>query len=868
LHLLLVALCYFICLQINRLIFSYSRAHAVKTVVLGAPIFRNFDINQVFQFYYCELVAVPLAAWVLYVQLGSLLGWKASAPQTAPVDPGNPSVLGDAGRLAVVGAFLSRFFPPVEGHFWAGVVVCAGTYAVAVAALSWVLGRCTRRSARDWRATLNVLALPFTVLALASLSARASAVLDGQVVAVPWLPVGLGAFAFWVLWMVCVCALWSKRLPLVGSALRAREKSLLLSVGCSLFLFLPTVAGAPIVADLFHLGESIVPPTILLNGGVPWRDFLFVHGLMEDVVRALPGMLHWGGIWGASNGQTVWLLPVGMATLGLLYQRLIRGNTAALLLVLLLVLAPLKQVGFALHQRFLLVPLTLFACVSFYTRPSIWRAAVFACLSVLALFTTAETFFFALAFAATTIIADIQAKQMRRTLLYGGFSIAFVLIGFGILASQGALGAFLDFHLNTASGHRFSGGLPIPALEATFFLLNLLCVAAAILYGLACWRRKQALTPEELAVGAVAIFAIVYYQKFLSRADVPHFMIYWVPVTPLLYYCLARVLNTLDAAYPAAIRRRVSHPLSIALLLVVLGLRWPQITGALSTVDARPVLQTNDIDPELGPFQSGPGIRESTEEVRAFFASRKYDGPLFDFANQPLLFHYLLGLPPATRFPYVSLAIHPYLQTQLVRELEAARPRFAIYAKGPHNPMLGSWDDVHNMVRHYQVSRQVLDNYVPVAWVAEHLVMERSDLAKTHLPGSTYRSLSPCEWGSILANWSEPYTTPPPGAAVRTTQASGGWRTEIDIPQNLRGRGATLDLFVDESQPGRVTIQTPGGGIGWKMHEAKKRRYRMLLGSCPQWHSVDSPTFVLQHASPMRVESVRWIAEPVKGFEH
>jgi hypothetical protein len=869
-HLLLVALCYFICLQLNRLFFSFLAPGKVYSVVLGYPLFRDFDINHLFNFYYAELVGVPLATWVLYVQLGSLLGWRPS-PTRVGRGQGVQSlaVLGDAARLAAVGFFFSRLFPASPLGFWKAALLAAGTYSVGVAAAAWVLGRFTHRSVADWRATLNLLAVPFTVFGLAQLSSRSSAILDGKVVAIDWFPAAAVGFVFWVLWMVCVTRLFEDRRPVTGTRLREREKQALLAVLAPLFLFLPQVAGQPIVADLFHLGEATVPPTLLLQGKVPWRDFLFVHGLMEDALRSIPGMLNWGGIWGGHAGQTIWLFPLGMASLGLLYQRLLGANTAAVLIVLLFVLAPLKQVGFALHQRFLLEPLTLFACVQFYSKPSARRAAFFAFLTVCGLFTTGETFFFALAYAATTVLADIQSRKsgtpllfcFRRTLLYGFLSFAFIGVGFGILAYFGALSPFLDFHLNTASGHRFSGGLPMPALEATFFLLNILAVAVAVLYGLGCWRRGQRLTPEELTMGAVAIFAIFYYQKFLSRADLPHFMIYWVPVTPLVYFILGRFLTAADDWLPRRFRVWFAHPISVVLLLLLLGMRSHEITEALQVVESQPVLETNPIDPKLGPFKLGAGIADSAHSLRSYFKARSYEGPVFDFSNEPLLFHYLLGMPIATRFPYVSLAIHPYLQTQLVNELAEARPRFVVYGKGPH----GAWDGVHNMVRHYQVSRHLLDNYVPVAWVAEHLLLERADTGAKQLPGSTWEALSPCEWGSILANWSTPYTEAPASPAVKVSQVKGQWRSEIAVPNQLRGKGATLELFVESADEGRVDVQTPGGWIGWKMHAGKQRRYRVPLGSCPQWHALNS-SLVLQHPAELKIVGTRWIAEPVKGF--
>jgi hypothetical protein len=53
------------------------------------------------------------------------------------------------------------------------------------------------------------------------------------------------------------------------------------------FMFIPTLIylliavlpGARLLGDEFHSGEKLAPLSLGLSGAVPWRDFLFVHGV-------------------------------------------------------------------------------------------------------------------------------------------------------------------------------------------------------------------------------------------------------------------------------------------------------------------------------------------------------------------------------------------------------------------------------------------------------------------------------------------------------------------------------------------------------------------------------------------------------------
>ena len=99
---------------------------------------------------------------------------------------------------------------------------------------------------------------------------------------------------------------------------------------------------------------------------------------------------------------------------------------------------------------------------------------------------------------------------------------------------------------------------------------------------------------------------------------------------------------------------------------------------------------------------------------------------VFDFSNTPGLFHYFLDRPASNRYYHISIAIRERTQTDLIRSLDAARPRLScmrLQAWG--SPSV--WDEVANQVRHYDVSEYLLDHYVPVLESRTFILMRRRE---------------------------------------------------------------------------------------------------------------------------------------------
>ncbi len=832
------------------------------SLLVGLPLFSDSDIVRFATDQYLILLLPPLLSWILYVGIQHWLPLPslraARIERTRSVEHGDE-------RLFVVGlGFAAYLIPmgPVACFVYPALIATAYTLAV-----SWLAGKRTvdlsQRPAE--RARLNLFCLPFLIPILSFWSARTGAIVDGVEVSLTWFPavLGLGLALFAA---GAIRAYLPKYAGSIGALLEFEKRVLLVVlVPLALICLRVNVPHAPALfgTDFFHFGEWIVPASLLQSGLLPWRDFLFVHGLLEDVLQSYVGMASWGKtIWASLVGYELWLRPASLAFLGLLFQRLFRERMPFLLCALLLLLVPPLYLP-VFRERFALMPLCLWVFVAYLDRPSWARAFVLALLSVVHLFLTPEFLFLALGLAAMTAVSDWQSRSYYKTLRFGlcsVFLIGAVFLSFHFL---GLLAPFFAFYLGTAQDHLFSGG-SIPSVVYTReFVLFLATMNLTFWYALNSWWRGKHFTNEELAMGAVAFFSVLYFQKYTSRADAPHFAMVWSVALILFFYGLYRLLAVADDAVSARLRpwKNWSAPLTSCLLIgLFLDLR-PKLfniyTGQAAGARLTASVSSLPGGAEKGPLVLGERNAKVISGLEGFFRQHPAPEGVFDFTNQPLLFHALLNLKPAISFPYTSLAIHPALQTRLVSELEKTKPRFVIY-QSIFSP-LGIWDGIPNRIRHYHVSRYLLSHYEPYAWVSGNLILVR--LGDTRTRGWTLPldpSLSDCDWGWVLDRWKQP-----------VTGLSGDKLGNVlTVPESIKNKAPTLELVFSKVGEGGVVVRSERGALlaSFRTHAGEGFRYRVPLGSCPAWYT--HPTSVsLEMGENSKVEKVRWIETPIFAHE-
>ena len=111
-----------------------------------------------------------------------------------------------------------------------------------------------------------------------------------------------------------------------------------------------------------------------------------------------------------------------------------------------------------------------------------------------------------------------------------------------------ALDDFLFFYRTFAPDHSLTGGIPLVWLDTRF---KVAAIAPVVLVILAIWffavalRARRSPAIDDWVMAALAITVLLYYPKFLARADAHVYQPFAVAV-PLLVYAVYRVVSLLE----------------------------------------------------------------------------------------------------------------------------------------------------------------------------------------------------------------------------------------------------------------------------------------------------------------------------------
>ena len=271
----------------------------VRTDIVGYPEAANFNIERYFWAYGLVAGLFPFLTLALY-----LIARRTIAPGTAQplgvialFDRRAPAASGDrvslavsAGRIILVGIILG--FEIAIGGGWqdfGGIVlaVTATAYGLAVALIAAVAvaGPLRDRELDTVLAGVNAVLATLTVLGLAWVSSGTKVTVssDGTVHHYPWFPWWLGALV-----TAAAPAIVLRALRGSVSAKRVERRLLLLLVApVLLFLFVAVLPGGAGDMDSFHEGEQLGAAHLTAAGRFPWRDLLFIHGPLGDVLQPL-----------------------------------------------------------------------------------------------------------------------------------------------------------------------------------------------------------------------------------------------------------------------------------------------------------------------------------------------------------------------------------------------------------------------------------------------------------------------------------------------------------------------------------------------------------------------------------------------------
>ena len=132
-------------------------------------------------------------------------------------------------------------------------------------------------------------------------------------------------------------------------------------------------------------------------------------------------------------------------------------------------------------------------------------------------------------------------------------------------------------------------------------------------------------------------------------------------------------------------------------------------------------------------------------------------------------------------------------------------------------------------------------------------------LARYSSQHSPCGSLPSCQWGAVLANWSEPYSEAPARALIVheiSTQS-----TRLALPPSSLGRPGVLEFYFRSVGDDEVSIHFGGSrsAIEFKTRAGNQMIYRVPVSVCPQWFARQADSILVNHHNAFTLEKVAWV---------
>lgn len=722
-----------------------SQGFSGKTDIIGYPAFANFNNEALFNGYLLGLVTAVVASLVLIRFT----------------------------KVAQLEDFLARLLPVILASFiiaFALVLKSNGTWygwaTIALVALSlFKLVACIfdrRRKQRGksaWAECAFSITLAATIPLLLFFISQNTGWRSGagDIVHARWFPVPVLTAA-----EILIVAFGIKGLMRSGGVdIFDRYLVRLILIPTLIYLLIAVLPSARLLGDEFHSGEKLAPLSLGLRGAVPWRDFLFVHGVWDDFLQLYIAARLWEPTLRAGVAGTPLLFgPVYWTSFYLVFLILFDFSLLPTLLAFL-ILAP-SNFWFPDPFRFLLYPVTLL-CLYYALRSK--RSILYVLLIALCgiqVLLAPEFGLMAFSFGCIIILRDLLerdgqqtlAKQFRPTLVCAASTAVFITLVFWVLSSWGLLNGFLITIVQFARGHFETGNIPVQPMNSLLWVtgLPLLFVAASTLViAQACVRSRKEIPVVVWVVWGIGLCTAIYYPKFIGRADSHIIQIFSVasPGLALLpVFLLERVRQSLHSHNS----RRIliaAEGLGLSLLLAygVPGVPSPNwFRYVLDSADSfrNKFIATNE-DKSFPARTTTPATSAKIEALRQFFDAHLHPGDtIFDFSDSPTLFFAVLQLKPASRFIHVSMAIQEEAQREVVKDLERNHPPYVIYQS---EGGLNGWDGIPNEVRHYVIARYINLQYAYDRTIDGSIIFRRRDLPAEHLNDGGPVSLSACPLG-------------------------------------------------------------------------------------------------------------------------
>jgi hypothetical protein len=723
-----------------------NRGFSGKTDIIGYPVFANFNNNALFNGYVLGLVTAVVASLVL-IRFTNLAQLEHFLARLLPV------IL-----ASLIIAFAVVLKSNGTWYGWATVALVALTLFKLMAC---GFDRRTRRAKSAWTEGVFCITVAATIPLLLFYISQNTGWRSGtgNIVHARWFPMPiLIAAELLIIGFGIRCLIRAE-----GTDLFDKYLVRLMHIPTLIYLLTAVLPGARLLGDEFHSGEKLAPLSLGLRGALPWRDFLFVHGVWDDFLQLyIPARLWEPTLRAGVAGTPLLFGPIYWISFYLLFLILFDFSVPPTLMAFLILVS--SNFWFPDPFRFLLYAVTLL-CLYYafrYKRTTLYVLVIVMC--GIQILLAPEFGLLAFSFGCVIILRDLLerdgqqtwAKQFRPTLICGVSTTVFITLVLWLLSSLGFLNGFLITIIQFARGHFETGNIPVQSMDFLLWVtgLPLLFVAASTLvFAAACLRSRREIPVVVWLMSGIAICTAVYYPKYIGRAD-SHIIQIFSVVSPglalLPVFLLEQVRQSLHSQYRRWILT-AAEGMGLCLLLVygLPGVPSPNwFRYALDNANSfRSKFIATSEDKDFPARTTTPATAAKVEALRQFFDTHLLPGDaIFDFSDSPTLFFAVLQLKPASRFIHASMAIQEEAQQEVVKDLEKSHPPYIIYES---DGGLNGWDGIPNEVRHYVIARYINLHYAYDRTIDGSVIFRRTDLPAAPANDGGPVNLAACPLGYV-----------------------------------------------------------------------------------------------------------------------
>lgn len=522
----------------------------------------------------------------------------------------------------------------------------------------------------------------------------------------------------------------------------------------------------------------------LLNGGVPYRDFLYLRGPLELYVPALfmivfgPNMI-WLPVFYYVGTILTMILVVVLAF------QICRTKLVFYLAILVFTARTFPRIAFYYWggMRYALGMLVLVLAVkSFTSRKASWMfgAGIISCL---AFWTTVEAGIATIFAVGSTIVLLFFFKCEKREFavkMLSGYVLGIMIIFIPAVLFMGASGALIPYMettyiVLTKSFRTFRNGPGLHPVGVTGFLRALIPGSEffksmtpvyfyVIFFVYLAYRRKnKTFNSEVLPLIVIAFYGIVLYAAGFRRLDGHHFEMALQPEKILFFFILEEVylfsLKTRAREIERAkkivvggwrylIERKKAYLINFLIFAFVgsslgyaftryyrrfvmvkylgnqLGLRRDQVLSFLRGVEKRPVNIERAKGMVVPVWQA-----EEMEGIVGFL--KENTGPGERVFTYPELgnFNFWADRPFVGRFPIATFSwMEDSWHQELVADFKDIKPRYVIMTNLGHRTFPEEWyfRNKTNIRKFNEITKMILDNYTPIKTYESVSLYERN----------------------------------------------------------------------------------------------------------------------------------------------